>query len=195
MVDEAKVREAVKLLLEGIGEDPKREGLKETPDRIARMYTELMAGYDADVATHLSRTFSAEGKEMVLEKDIVFYSMCEHHMMPFFGKAHIAYIPKGKVVGLSKLARTVEAFARRLQIQERMTDQIADAIMKELDPEGVIVMIEAEHLCMTMRGVKKPGSVTTTVVTKGVFKDNERLENLFFKLLNRASSDKTIIDF
>ncbi len=195
MVDEAKVREAVKLLLEGIGEDPKREGLKETPDRIARMYTELMAGYDADVATHLSRTFSAEGKEMVLEKDIVFYSMCEHHMMPFFGKAHIAYIPKGKVVGLSKLARTVEAFARRLQIQERMTDQIADAIMKELDPEGVIVMIEAEHLCMTMRGVKKPGSVTTTVVTKGVFKDNERLENLFFKLLNRASSDKTIVDF
>ena len=132
---------------------------------------------------------------MVLEKDIVFYSMCEHHMMPFFGKAHIAYIPKGKVVGLSKLARTVEAFARRLQIQERMTDQIADAIMKELDPEGVIVMIEAEHLCMTMRGVKKPGSVTTTVVTKGVFKDNERLENLFFKLLNRASSDKTIVDF
>ena len=195
MVDEAKVREAVKLLLEGIGEDPEREGLKETPDRIARMYTELMAGYDADVATHLSRSFSAEGKEMVLEKDIVFYSMCEHHMMPFFGKAHIAYIPKGKVVGLSKLARTVEAFARRLQIQERMTDQIADAIMKELDPEGVIVMIEAEHLCMTMRGVKKPGSVTTTVVTKGVFKDNERLENLFFKLLNRASSDKTIVDF
>ena len=195
MVDEAKVREAVKLLLEGIGEDPEREGLKETPDRIARMYTELMAGYDADVAAHLSRTFSAEGKEMVLEKDIVFYSMCEHHMMPFFGKAHIAYIPKGKVVGLSKLARTVEAFVRRLQIQERMTDQIADAIMKELDPEGVIVMIEAEHLCMTMRGVKKPGSVTTTVVTKGVFKDNERLENLFFKLLNRASSDKTIVDF
>lgn len=195
MVDEAKVREAVRLLLEGIGEDPEREGLKETPDRIARMYTELMAGYDADVATHLSRTFNAEGKEMVLEKDIVFYSMCEHHMMPFFGKAHIAYIPKGKVVGLSKLARTVEAFARRLQIQERMTDQIADAIMKELDPEGVIVMIEAEHLCMTMRGVKKPGSITTTVVTKGVFKDNERLENLFFKLLNRASSDKTIVDF
>lgn len=195
MVDEAKVREAVKLLLEGIGEDPEREGLKETPDRIARMYTELMAGYDADVATHLSRTFNAEGKEMVLEKDIVFYSMCEHHMMPFFGKAHIAYIPKGKVVGLSKLARTVEAYARRLQIQERMTDQIADAIMKELDPEGVIVMIEAEHLCMTMRGVKKPGSITTTVVTKGAFKDNERLENLFFKLLNRASSDKTIVDF
>lgn len=195
MVDEAKVREAVRLLLEGIGEDPEREGLKETPDRIARMYTELMAGYDADVATHLSRTFNAEGKEMVLEKDIVFYSMCEHHMMPFFGKAHIAYIPKGKVVGLSKLARTVEAFARRLQIQERMTDQIADAIMKELDPEGVIVMIEAEHLCMTMRGVKKPGSITTTVVTKGAFKDNERLENLFFKLLNRASSDKTIVDF
>jgi GTP cyclohydrolase I len=159
------------------------------------MYTELMAGYEADVATHLSRTFNAEGKEMVLEKDIVFYSMCEHHMMPFFGKAHIAYIPKGKVVGLSKLARTVEAYARRLQIQERMTDQIADAIMKELDPEGVMVMIEAEHLCMTMRGVKKPGSKTTTVVTKGVFKENERLEGLFFKLLNRPSSDQTVVDF
>ena len=180
MVDEAKVREAVKLLLEGIGEDPNREGLKETPDRMARMYTELMAGYEADVATHLSRTFNAEGKEMVLEKDIVFYSMCEHHMMPFFGKAHIAYIPKGKVVGLSKLARTVEAYARRLQIQERMTDQIADAIMKELDPEGVMVMIEAEHLCMTMRGVKKPGSKTETYVRRGVFED----ENLTARVLS-----------
>ena len=184
MVDESKVKEAVKLLLEGIGEDPEREGLKDTPDRIARMYTELMAGYDDKPSNHLSRTFQAENNEMVLEKDIVFYSMCEHHMMPFFGKAHIAYIPNGKVVGLSKLARCVETYARRLQIQEKMTAQIADAIMDELKPQGVMIVVEAEHLCMTARGVKKPGSKTTTVVTRGVFADNEKLQNLFFRLLN-----------
>ena len=185
MVDEAKVREAVKLLLEGIGEDPNREGLIDTPDRIARMYTELMAGYDSSASAHLSRTFTADNNEMVLEKDIVFYSMCEHHMMPFFGHAHIAYIPNGKVVGLSKLARCVETYARRLQIQEKMTAQIADAIMEELLPQGVMVVVEAEHLCMTARGVKKPGSKTTTVVTRGVFKEDEKLQDLFFKLLNR----------
>ena len=185
MVDETKVREAVKLLLEGIGEDPNREGLIDTPDRIARMYTELMAGYDSSASAHLSRTFTADNNEMVLEKDIVFYSMCEHHMMPFFGHAHIAYIPNGKVVGLSKLARCVETYARRLQIQEKMTAQIADAIMEELLPQGVMVVVEAEHLCMTARGVKKPGSKTTTVVTRGVFKEDEKLQDLFFKLLNR----------
>ncbi len=184
VVDESKVKEAVKLLLEGIGEDPEREGLKDTPDRIARMYTELMAGYDDKPSNHLSRTFRAENNEMVLEKDIVFYSMCEHHMMPFFGKAHIAYIPNGKVVGLSKLARCVETYARRLQIQEKMTAQIADAIMDELQPQGVMIVVEAEHLCMTARGVKKPGSKTTTVVTRGVFADNEKLQTLFFRLLN-----------
>ena len=137
MVNEEKVKEAVKLLLEGIGENPEREGLKDTPERIARMYTELMAGYDDKPSNHLSRTFQAEKNEMVLEKDIVFYSMCEHHMMPFFGKAHIAYIPNGKVVGLSKLARCVETYARRLQIQEKMIAQIADALMEELNPQGV----------------------------------------------------------
>ena len=184
VVDESKVKEAVKLLLEGIGEDPEREGLKDTPDRIARMYTELMAGYEDKPSNHLSRTFRAENNEMVLEKDIVFYSMCEHHMMPFFGKAHIAYIPNGKVVGLSKLARCVETYARRLQIQEKMTAQIADAIMEELTPQGVMIVVEAEHLCMTARGVKKPGSKTTTVVTRGVFTDNEKLQTLFFRLLN-----------
>jgi GTP cyclohydrolase I len=184
VVDESKVKEAVKLLLEGIGEDPEREGLKDTPDRIARMYTELMAGYEDKPSNHLSRTFQAENNEMVLEKDIVFYSMCEHHMMPFFGKAHIAYIPNGKVVGLSKLARCVETYARRLQIQEKMTAQIADAIMEELTPQGVMIVVEAEHLCMTARGVKKPGSKTTTVVTRGVFTDNEKLQTLFFRLLN-----------
>ena len=189
MVNEEKVREAVKLLLEGIGEDPDREGLKDTPDRIARMYTELMAGYDDKPSNHLSRTFQAENNEMVLEKDIVFYSMCEHHMMPFFGKAHIAYIPNGKVVGLSKLARCVETYARRLQIQEKMTAQIADALMEELKPQGVMIVVEAEHLCMTARGVKKPGSKTTTVVTRGAFSENERLQDLFFKLLNRPVAE------
>jgi len=189
MVNEEKVKEAVKLLLEGIGEDPEREGLKDTPDRIARMYTELMAGYDDSPSNHLSRTFQAENNEMVLEKDIVFYSMCEHHMMPFFGKAHIAYIPNGKVVGLSKLARCVETYARRLQIQEKMTAQIADALMEELKPQGVMIVVEAEHLCMTARGVKKPGSKTVTVVTRGEFAENERLQDLFFKLLNRPVSE------
>ena len=154
MVNQDKIREGVKLLLEGIGEDTKREGLLETPDRIARMYTEIFSGMDGDASVPLSRVFTSDNSEMVLEKDIVFYSVCEHHMMPFFGKAHVAYIPDGKVVGLSKLARTVEIYAKRLQIQERMTGQIADAVMEYLAPKGVMVVLEAEHMCMTMRGVK-----------------------------------------
>lgn len=184
MVDEKKVKEAISLLLEGIGEDVNREGLKDTPDRIARMYTEILAGNDDDAGVHLSKRFYVENNEMVLEKDIVFYSMCEHHMMPFYGKAHIAYIPNGEVVGLSKLARTVEVFARRLQIQEQMTAQIADAMMEELKPQGVMVVLEAEHLCMTMRGVKKPGSKTVTMVARGAFETDENLKNMFFQMLN-----------
>ena len=136
MVDKQKVEQAVRLLLEGIGEDTEREGLKETPARIARMYEELMAGMDEDAAVHLSKTFTSQNTGIVLEKDITFYSMCEHHMLPFYGKAHVAYIPDGKVVGLSKLARTVEVFARRLQLQEQLTDQIADALMDELGVKG-----------------------------------------------------------
>ncbi|MCQ2539799.1 MAG: GTP cyclohydrolase I FolE, partial [Acetatifactor sp.] len=155
----------------------------DTPDRIARMYTEIFAGMDEKAEVPLSKVFTVEDSEMVLEKDITFYSMCEHHMMPFFGKAHIAYIPKGKVVGLSKLARTVEVFAKRLQIQERMTGQSADAVMNNLDAEGVMVVVEAEHLCMTMRGVKKPGSKTVSIATRGEFKDNEALQNRFFQML------------
>ena len=169
MVDQKKVQEAIKLLLEGIGEDTDREGLKETPERIGRMYEEICGGMDQDAGEHLSKVFSVDNNEMVLEKDITFYSMCEHHLMPFYGKAHVAYIPDGKVVGLSKLARTVEVYARRLQIQERMTAQIADDIMKYLAPQGVMVMLEAEHMCMTMRGVKKPGSRTVTSAVRGVF--------------------------
>ena len=183
MVDQKKIREAVRLLLEGAGEDVNREGLLETPDRIARMYTEIFSGMDEDGEVPLSKVFTVDSSEMVLEKDIVFYSMCEHHMMPFYGKAHVAYIPDGKVVGLSKLARTVEIYAKRLQIQERMTGQLADAIMKYLTPQGVMVVLEAEHMCMTMRGVRKPGSKTVSIAVRGVFEENTELQNRFFQML------------
>lgn len=183
MVDREKIEEAVKLLLEGIGEDVEREGLRETPQRIARMYEETFAGMDEDAAVHLSKTFSVDNDEMVLEKDIVFYSTCEHHLMPFYGKAHVAYIPNGKVAGLSKLARTVEVYARRPQIQEQMTGQIADAVMEYLAPQGVMVMVEAEHMCMTMRGVKKPGSKTMTIAARGVFEENEKLQDRFLRMV------------
>lgn len=183
MVDREKVERAVRLLLEGIGEEPNREGLLETPERIARMYEEICGGMDESAEMHLQKTFTAENTEMVVEKDITFYSMCEHHMMPFYGKAHIAYIPDGKVVGLSKLARTVEVYAKRLQIQEKMTVQIADALMEYLAPKGVMVLLEAEHMCMTMRGIKKPGSKTVSVAVRGVFEENERLQNMFFRMV------------
>lgn len=183
MVDQKKVEQAVRLLLEGIGENPEREGLVDTPARIARMYAELVGGMEEDAKEHLSRTFTAENNEIVMEKEIPFYSICEHHMLPFFGEMHVAYIPDGKVVGLSKLARTVEVYARRLQIQEQMTAQVADALMEYLQPKGVMVMAEAEHMCMTMRGIKKPGSRTVSVVSRGEFEQNERLQNLFFQML------------
>ena len=183
MVNKEKIKEAVLLLLEGIGEDINREGLQDTPDRVARMYEEIYAGMDEDAKIHLTRTFTAENNEMVIEKDITFYSTCEHHLMPFYGKAHIAYIPNGKVVGLSKLARTVEVYARRPQIQEQMTAQIADALMEHLKPQGVMVMLEAEHMCMTMRGVKKPGSKTVTMVSRGVFKEDTRLQDTFLRVV------------
>ena len=186
MVNHEKVKEAVRMLLEGIGEDPGREGLLETPDRIARMYEEICGGMNESAEEHLSKVFTVEHNEMVLEKDIVFYSLCEHHIMPFYGKAHVAYIPNGKVVGLSKLARTVEVYAKRLQIQEQMTGQIADAIMKYLAPQGVMVMVEAEHMCMTMRGVKKPGSKTVSIASRGVFQDNIVLQNQFFHMLGKT---------
>ena len=183
MIDEEKIREAVKLMLEGIGEDPFREGLIGTPDRIARMYGEIFAGMDEDPAIHLGRTFAADGTDMIIEKDIPFYSMCEHHFMPFFGHAHIGYIPKGRVVGLSKLARCVETFARRPQIQEQMTGQIADALYEHLDCEGVIVELCAEHMCMSMRGVKKGGTQTVTVARRGSFETSPDLEERFFRVI------------
>ena len=183
MIDHEKVEQAVRLLLEGIGEDVDREGLIDTPDRIARMYEEIYGGMEEDAGVHLTKTFTVESSEMVIEKDITFYSTCEHHLLPFYGKAHIAYIPDGKVVGLSKLARTVEVFARRLQLQEQLTGQIADALMEYMQPKGAVVMVEAEHMCMTMRGIKKPGSKTVSVVTRGAFEENEKLQNMFFRMI------------
>lgn len=183
MIDHEKVKEGVRLLLEGIGEDVTREGLVETPDRIARMYEEIYGGMEEDASEHLKKRFHVDNDAMVLEKDITFYSTCEHHLLPFYGKAHIAYIPNSEVVGLSKLARTVEVFARRLQLQEQLTGQIADALEKELNPKGVMVMIEAEHMCMTMRGIKKPGSQTVTIVKRGIFENNQELEDTFFRML------------
>ena len=184
-MDQEKIREGVKLILEGIGEDTEREGLLETPDRIARMYEELAGGYTDDAVRHLQKRFHVDNNDLVMEKDIPFYSLCEHHMLPFYGTAAVAYIPNGEVVGLSKIARTLEVYAKRFQLQERLTAQVADVFMNELKPQGVMVLLEAEHLCMTMRGVKKPGTKTVTVVTRGVFEGNEALQNRFYRMLER----------
>lgn len=175
MFDEEKIKDGVRLILAGIGEDINREGLKDTPDRVARMYKETMSGMNESASTHLSRVFLSPGSEFVIEKDITFFSTCEHHMMPFFGKAAICYIPNGKVAGISKLARCVEVYAKRLQIQEQLCEQIAEAVYTELDAKGVIVLMEAEHLCMTMRGVKKPGTKTVTIASRGEFRENMAL--------------------
>ena len=182
MMDHEKIKEGVRLMLEGIGEDITREGLLETPDRIARMCEQIYGGLYEDAGVHLSKQFQATNNNIVVEKDITFYSVCEHHLLPFYGKAHVAYIPDGRVAGLSKLARTVEVFARRPQIQERMTGQIADALMECLNPKGAIVLVEAEHMCMTMRGIKKPGSKTVTYAVRGVFEENKELCDRFFAL-------------
>ena len=182
-MDREKIQNGVRMILEGIGEDVNREGLRETPERIARMYEEILAGMNGDAKVHLQKTFTVESSELVMEKDIIFYSTCEHHLLPFYGKAHIAYIPDGKVAGLSKLARTVEVYARRLQLQEQMTVQIADDLMKYLNPKGVMVVVEAEHMCMTMRGIKKPGSKTVTMASRGVFDEDRLLMEQFFHLL------------
>jgi GTP cyclohydrolase I len=171
-VDQQRIRDAVREILLALGEDPDREGLAETPGRVARMYTEMFAGLRQDPRAHLQKTFTQKYDEMVLVKDIAFESMCEHHLLPFFGKAHLAYLPNGKIVGLSKLARAVETLARRPQVQERITEELADLLMKELDARGVGVILEASHTCMTVRGIRKPGSLCTTSAMRGVFKDN-----------------------
>lgn len=183
MFDKKKIEEAVRLLLEGIDEDVNRDGLKDTPERVARMYEELCAGMHKEPDQHLSRTFACDNNDIVIEKDITFYSTCEHHLMPFYGKVHIAYIPNERVVGISKLARTVEVYARRLQIQEQMTNQIADALEKYLGAKGVFVMVEAEHMCMSARGIKKPGSKTVTFAAKGQFKEDKQLRSDTLKIM------------
>ncbi len=172
MMDREKIEQGVRLILEGIGEDPEREGLLKTPARVAKMYEEIFSGMYEDPSAHFETVFDEGHREMILVKDIPFYSTCEHHLVPFFGKVHIAYIPgdSGHICGLSKLARLVDVFARRPQLQERMTSQIADTLMEELEPSGVMVVVEAEHLCMSMRGVRKPSARTKTSAVRGQFK-------------------------
>lgn len=184
MINEDKIKEAVRMIIEAVGEDPNREGLIDTPDRIARMYSEIFSGLNESPKEYLSRTFTVEDDDIIIEKDINFYSMCEHHFLPFFGKAHIIYIPNGKVAGLSKLARTVEVFSKRPQLQERLTTQIAESLMEHLNAKGVMVVIEAEHLCMSMRGVKKPGSKTITAVSMGIIKEDKDIKKEVYSLLN-----------
>ncbi len=172
MIDYQKIEQAVRSILEAIGEDPDREGLLETPRRVAALYEEITAGLGQDLETVLTAKFHVDHDELVLVKDITFSSICEHHLLPFYGQAHIAYRPRGSVVtGLSKLARLVDAAAKQPQIQERMTNQIADALSQALEPQGVFVAVKAEHLCMTVRGVKKPGSHTVTIATRGIYRD------------------------
>jgi GTP cyclohydrolase I len=175
-MDLSRAEKAIRELLEAVGEDPGREGLQETPSRVARMYAEVLEGMRDDPARHLTVTFEADHDEMVMVRDIPFASLCEHHLVPFSGRAHVAYIPgtDGRITGLSKLARLVEGYARRLQLQERMTTQIADDLVRVLEPWGALVVVEAEHLCMSIRGVRKPGSTTVTSAVRGGFKDDPR---------------------
>jgi GTP cyclohydrolase I len=183
-VDLERIERAWSEILEAIGENPSREGLRDTPDRVARMYGELFEGLRIDPKTYLDVGFEVGHDEMVILKDIPFYSVCEHHFMPFHGTAAVGYIPDGRVVGLSKIARMVDAYARRPQIQENLTGQIADALMEALQPDGVAVVIEAEHLCMTQRGIKKPGSRMVTSATRGIFRSNEVTRSEFLALVH-----------
>ncbi len=185
MLNEAEIRKAVTSIIKAIGEDPEREGLVGTPERVAEMYAELFMGLNIDPKEELTVGFEEGHREMVILRDIPFYSMCEHHLLPFYGVAHIGYVPnaKGRVVGASKLARVVEIVARRPQIQERMTTQIANAIYDGIHPDGVGVVIQAEHLCMIMRGIKKPGSTVATSALRGIFRSNPQTRTEFFSLL------------
>lgn len=185
-MDIDKIQEGVKLILEGIGEDPNREGLKDTPRRVASMYAEICQGLEQNSGDYFKVTFNEDHQEMVIVRDIPLYSLCEHHLAPFFGVAHIAYIPgqDGKICGLSKLARVVDVYARRPQVQERLTSQIAESIVKHLQPVGALVVIEAEHLCMSMRGVRKPGTLTVTSAVRGIFKSDQRTRAEAMSLIN-----------
>jgi GTP cyclohydrolase I len=185
LIDEAKIKKAISLLIEAIGENPQREGIAETPRRVAEMYNELFSGIGRNPGEELKVGFEESHREMVIVRDIPFYSMCEHHLLPFYGVAHVGYIPNkdGRVVGASKLARVVEIVSKRPQIQERMTSAIADSIMEALKPDGVAVVVQAEHLCMIMRGIKKPGSALVTSALRGVFRTRIATRNEFFSLL------------
>ena len=185
-IDVERIRRAVLEILLAIGEDPQREGLVRTPERVAEMYQELFSGLFYDPAKGLQIGFEENHQEMVILKDIPFYSMCEHHLLPFHGKAHIGYIPSGRVVGISKLARTVEILARRPQLQERLTSQVADTIMENVKPSGVGVVIEAQHLCMTMRGIRKPGSLVVTSANRGIFRSRRETRAEFLSLIGHA---------
>lgn len=184
-VDQERIQKAVREILLAVGEDPDRNGLLETPARVGRMYAEMFAGLHNDPARHLERVFEEVYDELVLVRDISFNSMCEHHLLPFMGVAHVGYLPRGKVVGLSKLARVVDEISRRPQVQERMTHQVANLISEELDAKGVVVVIEAEHTCMSIRGVKKPGSLTITSAVRGLCKSNESTRAEVLSLINR----------
>ncbi len=186
-MDLERIERAVREIIEAIGEDPTREGLVETPQRIAEMYAELFSGLTQNPLEELKVTFEGQDKEMVVLKNIPFFSMCEHHFLPFHGVAHVGYLPNGRYVGISKLARVVEILARRPQLQERLTSQIAEAIMEGIQPLGVAVVIEAEHLCMTMRGIRKPGSRMVTSATRGHFRTRAVTRNEFFSILRQPS--------
>ena len=186
-VDIKRIEKAVTEILLAVGEDTEREGLKGTPGRVARMYAELLAGMREDPKEHLRSVFTENYDEIVLLRDIPFYSICEHHLMPFIGSAHVAYLPSGTVLGVSKLARIVDCFARRLQTQERLTYQIADFIMNSLKPQGVAVVLEASHSCMTIRGIKKPGSIMVTSALRGIFKRDPKSRNEVLGLMHTGN--------
>ena len=182
----AKIEEAIHMILEAIGEDPSREGLLDTPKRVAKMYEEVFSGLNKDAGEYFETIFGEEHEELVLVKDIPFHSLCEHHLVPFYGTAHVAYIPKnGRVTGLSKLARAVETVAARPQLQERITSTVAETMMEKLEPHGVMVIIEAEHMCMTMRGVKKPGAKTVTSAVRGIFSTDSQARNEVLSLIKQ----------
>ncbi|MGA2583137.1 MAG: GTP cyclohydrolase I FolE [Tepidisphaeraceae bacterium] len=189
-IDQPRIEQAVREILLAIGEDPDREGLRKTPARVARSYAELMSGLHQDPRVHLKTVFRERYDEIVLLRDIEFQSLCEHHLLPFTGRAHVAYLPDGKVVGLSKLARLVEGFARRPQVQERLTMQVADALMDELNPIGAACVIEAVHTCMTIRGVRKPGSTMVTSALRGIFRESPSSRAEVLALINRGLSSK-----
>ncbi len=187
-VDTAKIEKAVRMILEAVGEDPDREGLKKTPLRVAKMYEEVFGGLRSDPLAQLDTFFTEKYDEIVVVKDIPFNSMCEHHLLPFVGRAHTAYIPVGRITGISKLARVVDAFARRPQVQERMTTQIADAIVKVIEPQAVAVVLEATHTCMTIRGVRKPGTMVMTSAMRGIFRTDAAARSEVMSLLMRKAN-------